>query len=315
MTDLVRGLGYVSLEVPDLETAVDFYRRAIQLTVTERGAKSVFMAGGVDHHWLRLHEGPDKTRYRLGYEVMNNAALGEITQRLDARSIPWTEGGGIARERIDRSIIFRDLDGVELELFTQMVELPVPVPQSTVHMQRILHAVWNGRDPVQAFKFYNEVLGCRDSDWIERFMVFLRCGNRYHHSIGVGRSETPGVLNHFCILVDSIDDVMRARNNALELGVELRMDLCRHAASGSMGVYLQEPFTGIAVEFCTQHGQIDDEDHRARILPASPVTGDVWQERPELVDGDPLRLQGELSLGLAAPPAAQPQSASAGKGN
>jgi 2,3-dihydroxy-p-cumate/2,3-dihydroxybenzoate 3,4-dioxygenase len=35
------------------------------------------------------------------------------------------------------------------------------------------------------------------------------------------RAERP-VFNHFCIQVESLDDVMRARHNALEGGVKLR---------------------------------------------------------------------------------------------
>jgi hypothetical protein len=37
----------------------------------------------------------------------------------------------------------------------------------------------------------------------------------------------------------------------------------------------------IAVEFCTNHRQIDDEGYRARILPALPSTFDLWQQLPE----------------------------------
>ena len=69
---------------------------------------------------------------------------------------------------------------------------------------------------------------------------------------------------------------MRARNNALRWGVELRDDLLRHAPSGSIGVYLKDKARGFAVEFCVGHPQLDDETHQPRILLASPETRDVW---------------------------------------
>jgi hypothetical protein len=33
---------------------------------------------------------------------------------------------------------------------------------------------------------------------------------------------------------------------------------------------------GLAVEFCIGHPQLDDETHRARILPMAPETKDIW---------------------------------------
>jgi 2,3-dihydroxy-p-cumate/2,3-dihydroxybenzoate 3,4-dioxygenase len=69
---------------------------------------------------------------------------------------------------------------------------------------------------------------------------------------------------------------MRARNNALRWGVELRDDLLRHAPSGSIGVYLKDKARGFAVEFCVGHPQLDNDTHRARILPATAETRDVW---------------------------------------
>jgi hypothetical protein len=125
------------------------------------------------------------------------------------------------------------------------------------------------------------VLGFRTSDWIERRMVFMRSANNYHHSAGCGGAgPMGGRLDHIAILVDSLDDVMRIRNYGIAMGANIRQDICRHAASGSMGVYFVEPQTGIGLEFCTGHGLIEDPDHRARIMPASPVTADIWLEGP-----------------------------------
>jgi 2,3-dihydroxy-p-cumate/2,3-dihydroxybenzoate 3,4-dioxygenase len=149
-------------------------------------------------------------------------------------------------------------------------------------MDRVLHSVWLAADPTESGRFYRDVLGFRDSDWIERAMVFMRAGNRYHHSIGIGRDLARlGRMDHFCILVDDLDDVMRARNVALRSGAKLRQDVVRHAASGSMSTYIIDPMNDIAVEFCTNHRQIDDENYRARILPAQASTLDLWKHLPD----------------------------------
>lgn len=283
--DLVKGLGYVALTVPEIDRSLDFYRRVAHLKVSERGAKRAFLTGGVNHHWLRLEETGQPSVARLGFEVADRGALDEIANRLDARGIPWKAADDLAGDRVSEAIRFTDLDGFEIELFTDMVALPVPM-DTFLKMDRVLHSVWLADNPAESGRFYREVLGFRESDWIERSMVFMRAGNRYHHSIGIGRDAARlGQLDHFCILVDDLDDVMRARNVALRSGARLRQDVVRHAASGSTSTYIIDPMNDICVEFCVNHRQIDDESYRARILPALPSTFDLWQQLPEYFVG------------------------------
>src|SRR6266567_6773709 len=279
--ELVKGLGYVALTVPEIDRSLDFYRRIAHLKVSERGTKKAFLTGGINHHWLRLEETGKPSLSRLGFEVRDRAALDEIANRLDAGGIPWKAANDLAGDRVSDAIRFTDPDGFEIELFTDMVSLPVPM-DTFLKMDRVLHSVWLASDPTESGRFYRDVLGFKESDWIERAMVFMRAGNRYHHSIGIARDTARlGRMDHFCILVEDLDDVMRARNVALRSGAKLRQDVVRHAASGSVSTYIIDPMIDIAVEFCTNHRQIDDESYRARILPAQASTLDLWQQLPE----------------------------------
>jgi catechol 2,3-dioxygenase-like lactoylglutathione lyase family enzyme len=275
--DLVNRIGYVALGVPDLDRAVDFYRRFIHLDVSERGSDMAFMTGGTEHHWLRLHQSDQTGVVRIGYQV-ERGALDEIVNRLDEQKIPWEAAGGLQSDRLKKAIRFRDPNGVEIELYDDMVTLPKAPPVRDVQMTQLLHAVWLTQDPGQTADFWGGVLGFLPSDWIEDMGVFMRCGNKYHHSMAALRTgQSPGRLDHFCILVPEIDDVLRARNIAMAGGVRLRQDVIRHAASGSISTYLIEPHANICVEFCVDHGQITDPDYEARTLLASPATADVWQ--------------------------------------
>src|SRR5882762_2705317 len=47
--DLVKGLGYVALTVPEIDRSLDFYRRIAHLKVSERGKKKAFLTGGINH--------------------------------------------------------------------------------------------------------------------------------------------------------------------------------------------------------------------------------------------------------------------------
>jgi 2,3-dihydroxy-p-cumate/2,3-dihydroxybenzoate 3,4-dioxygenase len=279
--ELVDGLGYVALTVPDLERSVDFYQRIGHLRVTERGTKTAFLSGGSEHHWLRLDEGDAPGLTRIAFELTGRAAIDEVVDRLDAIGVAWKPVDDLPGERVVDAIRFRDPDGFEIELFVGHVSLPVRV-ETFVNMDRFLHAVWLVSNPVESAQFYRDVLGFKDSDWIERIAVFMRSANRYHHSAGILLGgEKAGQLDHFCILVDDLDDVMRARNVALSNGVELRQDLVRHAASGSVSTYLMDPVNDIAVEFCAWHCQIDDEEYQPRTLQASPSTLDLWKASPD----------------------------------
>ena len=279
--ELVKGLGYVALTVPEIDRSLDFYKRVAHLKVSEQGARKAYLTGGTNHHWLRLEETGEPSLARLGFEVTGRAALDEIANRLDERGIPWKAATELSGDGVADAIRFTDPDGFEIELFTDMVSLPLPV-DTFLNMDRVLHSVWLAEDPVESGGFYRDALGFKESDWIQRSMVFLRAGNKYHHSIGIGKDAArAGKLDHFCILVDDVDDVMTARNVALKSGAELRQDVVRHAASGSTSTYIIDPINSICVEFCTNHRQIEDEGYRARILPASPTTFNLWEREPE----------------------------------
>jgi len=281
--ELVDGLGYVALAVPDLDRSLDFYRRLGHLKVSERGAKRAFLTAGVNHHWLRLDETGMAGLTRISFQVTERAALDEVVKRLEARRTPWEEATDFGSDRVAEAIRFKDPGGIEIELFTDMVSLPVPAATS-LKMDRVLHAVWTTPALTESHSFYGEVLGFKDSDWIERSMVFMRAANGYHHSIGIARSDQPTALDHFCILVDDLDDVLRARNVAMETGAKLRQELVRHAASGSVSTYIMDPMNDIALEFCSGHRRILDDSCRARILPATAATFNIWNDLPDLGD-------------------------------
>ena len=277
----IQRLGYVVLEVADLDAAVDFYARAVRLEVTERRPGVVFMSGGVDHHWLRLEEGSHPRVLRIGYQAVNAAALDAIVADLGERGIAYTDGSDFGADRVDRAVRFTDPAGIEWEVFTQLAELAVPIAPNGIGLERMLHTLWVVPHFDAEAEFCREVLGFRISDRVEDSIQFLRCGNRYHHSLGLVRGgpdlEQPA-FSHFCILVDSLDDVMRYRHNAVSLGLELEEDVLRHPTSGSMGVYVTEPWLGFSIEFATDHAIIDDPTHVARRLAVGPGALDVWRE-------------------------------------
>ena len=270
---LVQEFGYLVYGVADLDETVDFFRNVCQLEVSERRADSAFLTGDTKHAWIRLEHRAQPGLIRLGFRAVDGAALEEIKARLDAENVPWTPGGSIEDDRVDNTIRFQYSGGFEVEIYEEQVTLPES-PAPARGMERALHPVVFVDDIVEGREFFKRVLGFHRSDQIERLVVFLRCGNGYHHSLALAKGE-PGRLDHIALLVDDIDTVVRFRNHARALGVKSE-DLVRHTASGSISAYVEVPLLGIGIEFCAGPDRIRDDSYNGRLLKAGPVTADRW---------------------------------------
>ena len=210
--NLLGKLGYVALDVADLDSAVAFYEGVIHLEVSDRRETVAFMRGGNEHHWFRLHRSLTPGVRRVGYRATSEAAMDEICSRLEARGIAWTVAGSFSEERVERAIRFEDPDGFPVEVFNEMIEFPTPRFNHFVEFDNLCHAVLNVSDLRQSVRSYEEVLGFKVSDWVEYSGAFMRCGDGYHHSLALlDRPEFAGTLDHICMNLKSIDDVMRGR--------------------------------------------------------------------------------------------------------
>lgn len=297
--DIVHKFGYLAIGVSNLAEATQFYSRFARLDLTEVVGSTAFMTGGLDHHWVRLEEGHGQGVKRIGYEVTSEDSFEVVRDGLKKWGIGFDEGGNPAADRVSHWLRFTDPGGTDIELYSGMYERGVAPVNNGVTMEKFLHGGWETANFDDATRFHQEVLGFKPSDWIADKVVFLRAGDRYHHSLVMLRGQRSS-FNHFCVQVESIDDVMRFRNNALRHGVKLRDDLLRHAPSGSIGVYMKDEARGFAIEFCTGHPQVDDASHKARILPMAPETADIWlSPLPEMPVEPSSRAQ--LPPGGAAP--------------
>lgn len=273
----VQRLGFVVLGVADLDRAVDFYETIAGLKRTEEREDEVFLSGGLEHHWIRLVRSTRPGLLRIGYELTEGSDMDTLGVTLSELGAEVTNGGSLSEDRLDGTMRFRDPDGIEVELYREQVTLPRAVVPGYFKVSALLHAVCLVRDPKASAAFYARALGFAVSDWIERSAVFMRCANGYHHSFGAFESaERAGALDHLCILVPAVDDVIIARNLSVATGVDRRQDLVRHAASGSISTYIREKETDSWLELCTDHEVVVD-GRRQRTLPRSATTGDVWE--------------------------------------
>jgi catechol 2,3-dioxygenase-like lactoylglutathione lyase family enzyme len=301
---LIQEMGYAAYGVRDLDHAVEFFRNVCQLEVTERGGDVVFLSGDERHHWVRLEQRAEPGLIRLGYRAASAAAVADVAGRLDRLGVPHRRVDDFAKDRVTGALRFRAPDGVEYEIYEQMLTLPAsPAPPRGITC--LLHAVIFVPDVAEAQAFYTDALGMLVSDRIEEVIAFLRCGNQYHHSLAVARGK-PGQLDHVAILVDGIEDVLRFRAHGL-LKEALAGDVVKHVASSSVSVYLHDPAEGIGVEYCNGHGRIADESYGGRLLKAGPTTVNAWSAG--FPDRTPVRAQARQDGGGGGTAAATVASA------
>lgn len=271
-------LGYVHLRVKNLDESLAFWTRAVPLEVSARRGGRVYLRGGLQHHWLVLEQSADPGLARVALEVESRAELDAFEARLKALGVAVEAGDGLDTERVDRCLRFADPAGNPLELYCGMVAMPTPPTPRTVQLLDIQHVVLAAGDPSQAAAFYRDVLGLRESDWVERDVCFLHMKNGWHHGIGVGGfGGAASGLNHICFQPPGLDDVMRARAMVRKLGYPITMDLLRHAPSTSVGFYFAGPDTVAEMSFGARHFT-EDAPPRPRLLARGLDTIDVWQQ-------------------------------------
>ncbi|MFF5988510.1 VOC family protein [Prauserella flavalba] len=268
-------LGYVALDVADLDEAAAWWTTYAMLEVSERTDDAIYLRGGTDHHWIVLHhtDGTPGLR-KLAFEVGERADLERYRDRLAGEGIEVTDHDGAWT---GKAIRFRDPNGYLVELFADMGNMGITPTTPWINPADLLHAVVAVSDLEKSFDFYGRVLGLLESDRVMERTIFLRAGNQYHHSLvlGAGRGEPP-LLDHIALHFRDIDDLMRVRQNFIERGEPFARDLLRHPTSGSMGFYAKAVPSPSTVEFCIDHGKITDPDHRPRAMARARWASNVW---------------------------------------
>lgn len=268
--------GYVVVEVPDVDATIATITRYFRLQALRLPDGRKAVRGGDDHHWVIFEEGPRKKLGRLAFETRSERDLELYSKRLSDMGIE-IEAGSSDGAAVGPYLRFSDPDGNQIELYTQMMKMPHAVPRGIQNTKALLHTVVLTPDVMRLYDFYAGILGFRESDWVEDSAVFLRVANGYHHSLALMTSASNHGLDHICFLMETLDDVMRMRARSLAEGLAGRTDVKRHALSGSISYYVEDPTSGLVLEAAWDHVQItDEESYRPRVLPRVPETANLW---------------------------------------
>lgn len=288
----IEALGYVGLEVSDLDAWVGFASGLLGLAAVRREDGSVDLRLDDYATRVRLFQGPRDDLAYAGWEVRDRQALDSLAARLEAAGLA-VERPDLAGDRQVADLIrFRDPEGTVLEAFygpLQRTERPMVSPHGVrfkTGRQGLGHVVLSCTDKQAMMDFYAGLLGFRISDHINTeimpgrplSLTFLRCNGR-HHSLALAPVPLKKKVAHLMVEVLDLDDVGRALYRCQDAGVHLSMTLGRHSNDHMLSFYPLSP-SGFDIEYGWGGLEVDDESWHVLTHAANSAWGHRFQRPP-----------------------------------
>jgi len=272
----VTDLQYVALAVPDLDAEREFFGKTWGLVEAgEEDGRVLLAAEGSPHPYvISLRQDDERKTDLVGFSAASRADVDAIFQQVEAAGAKIISSPGeTATAAGDYAFRFFDTDGRAMEVVTG----GDPRPHRTLGKGEaipigISHVVFHSPNHVGLAEFFQSALGFRLSDWIGKFMVFLRC-NPAHHRVAI--LPGPPALNHIAFDVSSVDELMRGLARMHEKGVKLSWGPGRHTAGNNTFCYFLSP-NGNAVEYTSDLEEVDDATWVPQTYEATPAITDQW---------------------------------------
>ncbi|MFI1094847.1 VOC family protein [Streptomyces sp. NPDC020917] len=243
----IRKLGYVGLNVTDVDAWTDLLGRTLGIGVTtaKLGTDEVALLELDEFKYrVALHPSDRDTPRELGWIVDTPGELDRLTLRLTDAGFTVEDGSAEERELRGATRLrwFTDPVGyrVELAIGEAKVRTGVARPVGTHPGATGLgHFVLASPKLDELRELYESVLEFKLTDYRAPGLFFFRC-NQAHHSIALASAETPSI-HHLEIEHGSIDDVGRSYDRAKANGAPISISLGRHMNDKAISFYVQNP--------------------------------------------------------------------------
>lgn len=200
-------LGHAVLQTPDLDRQVDFYTGLVGFTEVSRGQDSAFLASRAGQLAVEMRRGDVANCIALSFEVAPDTNFVAVRNALSEHGIA-SEIRTDALPGLREVLAFRDPKGTEIILFRGWEQLVDCRRIHGVSPLKFGHIAFSVPDICGIVKFYKEILGFRESDWIEDFFVFMRC-NADHHTLNFLKGHS-GKMHHIAF---ELQDASHMRKN------------------------------------------------------------------------------------------------------
>jgi 2,3-dihydroxybiphenyl 1,2-dioxygenase len=243
----IRKLGYVGLNVTDVEAWTDLLGRTLGIGVTKVkfGTDEVALAELDEFKYrVALHPSTEDRPRELGWIVDTPSELDRLSRRLADAGFTVEDGSAEEMELrgANRLRWFTDPVGYRVELAigeakarTSVVRPDGANPGAT----GLGHFVLASPRLDELRELYESVLEFKLTDYRAPGLFFLRC-NSTHHSIALAHAETTSI-HHLEFEHGSIDDVGRTYDRAKTNGAPISIGLGRHMNDKAISFYVQNP--------------------------------------------------------------------------
>jgi 2,3-dihydroxy-p-cumate/2,3-dihydroxybenzoate 3,4-dioxygenase len=279
-----RRLGYVALNVSDLDASRDFYVSLLGLQLAEAREDICFLRCSEHHHDVILHRAERAGLRRIGWEMASADDLDRAKRHFEINHIRCHPLSTETCLELGLERGFRIIEpgtGATFEYFIGMQLAPTPFVPTVARIARLGHVVLQTDNHAPTEKFLLETLNFRASDRIEGAVTFMRCfPNSLHHSFGLSHGPARG-LHHINFMVTDIDDIGKALHRLQRHGVRIVFGPGRHPPSDSVFLYFLDP-DGMTVEYSFGMEEFPELGAReARLLPKTLASIDSWGAVPD----------------------------------
>ena len=267
-------VAYLGVEVADPTAFGEFLANIVGLVpgaATSDGAAAWRNDERV--HRLLVKEGPANDASFVGFEATSPDAYQRADERVRTAGVAFTEGTATERatRRVNELIRVDTPWGVPVEIVLGLATASEPFQSPLVPGGFLTkgmgfgHTVFTTSDLDAAHRFATEILGLRQSDWLEMDLAgmpldvrFYHCNAR-HHSLAIGAApiELPQKLHHVMLETVSQDNVGAAFDRAWNAGLPIANALGKHDNDKMFSFYVVTP-AGFQLEFGYGARTIDD---------------------------------------------------------
>jgi catechol 2,3-dioxygenase-like lactoylglutathione lyase family enzyme len=285
----VRKIAHAGYEVPDVEQQTDYYTNILGMTLVGKEKDATFLANTIDHHSVVLRKGPQAQCMRVAFQIGEGDDLDAFEKQVQGHGIK-TQRKKDPQPSISELVTFDDPKGTAIEVFKRADFSHQKFQANGIVPHKLGHVAFHVTDVKRTTKFYCDVLGFRESDWMADFFSFLRCGPD-HHSINL--VET-GSNRHFHTAFELRDwgHIQTACDFLSVNGFKLIWGPGRHGIGHNLFTYHRSP-AGLITELYAELDRMNEElgyfeprpwhrDHpqRPKVWGRDPEASNLWGIMP-----------------------------------
>jgi catechol 2,3-dioxygenase-like lactoylglutathione lyase family enzyme len=252
----VKRLRHVTFASPDVEAQLDYYQSIIGLAVIARDDRRVILGTESDELTLILEHGAASRLTAIAYEVAPGPDPSDLQKSLASLHIK-SEIRSDTAPGIPKTLVFNDLDGLQIELFSKWGFCKPVEPIRGLAAAKLGHVALYTPDPERAAKFFGDVLGFRVSDRIEENFVFLRCGPE-HHAMNFARGAE-GRLHHLAFELRDASHMHQACDLLGRNKFQILWGPVRHGPGHNVAVYHHNPDRHLIELYYSMDLMLDEE--------------------------------------------------------